>query len=329
MPLVDYNSSSSSEDATGGSARRRNSKRENESKALPTAKRQKKLPSLPETFDTGPKDDPSKHQGRRRTRPYVDGEYNAHLYLSLKIPSGFRTVLEDVLSVFQEEVPSHKIHSLLSSLHISLTHPLPLRRHQIDPLRAALADRLRSTRRSFRMSLASEIKVYYNRSTSTNAAASSAALRAEGEGSGGRAFIALRVGAGANELEDILDQIIHPLLEIYHLPKYHENPEFHTSFGWTLLQPTLDRASSEVIPNTMNPDGAAMVSEDTNAFIEETSDVRNEDHIRHSPFTDEMIKRINTVFREKIMDKQPQGGWEVDRVYLKAAKEVHVLHLGV
>lgn len=95
----------------------------------------------------------------------------------------------------------HELHSLLDppqpegassklpTLHISLTHPLPLRRSQINDLQSDLQNKLRDQGlRAFRLSLAAKIRMYYN------------GRRYGGEGVGGRAFLALRVGAGSTEV---------------------------------------------------------------------------------------------------------------------------------
>ncbi|WVW80048.1 hypothetical protein I302_102021 [Kwoniella bestiolae CBS 10118] len=320
MPLVEYDSSSDSDPdpdqehedrqiISNGRTKPKDQKRsESDEMIVRPMKRQRTLPSLPDTFETAPKDDPSLHQGRRRTRPYVDGEYNTHVYLSLSIPTGLRMILEEVLKAIQDELPTHTMHSLLSSLHISLTHPLPLRRHQIIPFRNALTDRLR-TGDKFRLSFASEIKVYYNR------------LEGGEEGSGGRAFVALRVGAGAKELESILDKVIHPLLEVNHFPKYHENPEFHTSFGWTLLQPTSGECDGTIAGDVDDYDTPNLP---TTPRDSSTTEFKS----KFTPFLDDLVKRINTKFEDAILERQPKGGWEVDTVQFRVAKEVHILPLG-
>ncbi|WWC68721.1 uncharacterized protein I206_102655 [Kwoniella pini CBS 10737] len=316
MPLVDYDSSGSEDevqdhhDIPAENLTRRALEGELKNRSN---KKQKTLPSLPETFATGSKDDPSLHQGRKRTRPYVDGEYNAHVYLSLSIPSSLRKVLEEILTSLQDQIPNHEIYSLVSSLHISLTNSLPLRRHQIIPFRNELTNRLKSIGK-FKLSFTSEIKVYYNRLTSGE------------EYSGGRAFLALRVGAGAFELDNILNKIIHPLLNINHLPTYHENPEFHTSFGWTLLRSTRDTLSSGQTVPTLVEDGEG--ESDMTASNFDIRSIKLDDKSKgNKPFTDDMVKRINVQFRERILDKQPKGGWVIDCVYFKVAKEVHILRL--
>ena len=173
------------------------------------------LPSVPSNYTVDPGDDPSQHQGRKRSRAYVPGELNAHIYLScrlltiqdraevsVKAPKPLRTALTDLAAQAQGELPRHTIHNLLETptpsqkageLHISITHPLPLRRSQVDPLRVELTSGVKSWARTrhlenIKCSLSGTPTVYYNGKATG------------GEGSGGRAFLALRVGAGAAEV---------------------------------------------------------------------------------------------------------------------------------
>ncbi|OCF32287.1 hypothetical protein I316_05955 [Kwoniella heveanensis BCC8398] len=338
MALVDYDSSdSSSEDdrprqtihharavitqaasSSGSGPLRRARKSSDDSGAddRPDTKRPRKLPSLPSSFALGPKDDPTLHQGRTRTRPYVDGDYNAHVYLSLTLPSALRTILEEYLVALRLLLKDHAIHSSLESLHISLTHPLPLRRHQIIPFREKLWAQLR-THGSFRLSLVGDAKVYYNRSQMQTQAAENKDDDDAGHASGGRAFFALRTGAGSVELKAMLDNIFHPILETMHLPTYHANPEFHTSFGWCLLNPHLP-AHDQVISTSK---ASATDGSDQPRPKEE------EDHMTRLSLRDVELAEFNARFREKILRSQPKGGWQVDSVKFKAGKEVTTLTL--
>lgn len=137
-----------------------------------------------------------------RSRPYVDGEYNTHVYLSCALIPILQTSLfsykltrdavsiswklSKILETIIAQLPPspNPIHSLLPNLHISLTRPVPLRRHQIQPFRDELASRLGQIC-PFKLSLVGSVKAYYNEVTG---------------GGSNRAFLALRVGAGAREV---------------------------------------------------------------------------------------------------------------------------------
>lgn len=102
------------------------------------------------------------------------------------------------------------------TLHVSLSHPLPLRRPLARTFPADVARALRGVP-AFRAGLAWPPKVYRN-----------APRRGPR-----RAFLALRTAAGARELRALLARV-DALLRTEHLPTYHAEPEFHTSFAWWL-----------------------------------------------------------------------------------------------
>lgn len=103
-----------------------------------------------------------------------------------------------------------------TSLHVSLTHPLPLRR-PLNETFARQIGRIIESQLAFVCSLVAEPKVYYN----------------QPKDGPRRAFLALRTGAGTPALHRMLERI-ETLLKREHLPLYHSNPEFHTSFAWWL-----------------------------------------------------------------------------------------------
>jgi len=157
------------------------------------------------------------------------------------------------------------------------------------------------------LSLASELKVYYN------------GRRYGGDGRGRRAFLALRVGAGSAEvrvsgnlwdetdprkLKTILERVIHPILGELHLPLYHETPEFHASFAWCLLQPTTGSTSSST----------------SEAALADQSETSSE--AASSPFTKEIVQELNGSFQQLILSTQPSAGWTISAVDLKISKDV-------
>lgn len=188
-----------------------------------TAYRRKVLPGLPSAYTVHSGDDPSKHQGRTRSRPFVEGEYNAHLFLScghigfrrsdwadlltwiVPVSRAFGKMIDDILDDTRQACSGHTLHSNLAPLsnaeasddqeekradrylplHVSLTHPLPLRRSQIDTFRLDVQQAIkRLSLAPFRLSFAGQVTGYVN------------GRRTGGEGSGKRAFLALRTSAG-------------------------------------------------------------------------------------------------------------------------------------
>ena len=118
----------------------------------------------------------------------------------MPIPRRLSETISALIDKTRQQCPKINLYSFLDSnlnrdtdgpsLHVSLTHPFPLRRSQIRPFQADLTKQLRTLEHlgGFKLSLAGQIKVYYN------------GKRYGGEGSGGRAFMAFRVGAGASEV---------------------------------------------------------------------------------------------------------------------------------
>jgi hypothetical protein len=107
----------------------------------------RKLPSLsPSLVTPVPIDNPAQHQGRVRTTPHVEGQYVAHIYVSLVVEreSSLNKVLLDVLADARARVPTLK--DLWSTgdlskkpeLHVSLSRPIYLRAHQRESLKSAV-----------------------------------------------------------------------------------------------------------------------------------------------------------------------------------------------
>ncbi|KAL7419733.1 poly(U)-specific 3'-to-5' RNA exonuclease [Cryptotrichosporon argae] len=304
MPLVHYASSDEDDNAPSSAA---------------PARKRRKLPALPQTYEAVI-DDPSAHQGRRRSRPYVDGDYNAHVYLTLDLPPSLRPVLASLLGAARARLAArHPTLDLVAiphdTLHVSLTHPFPLRRSQIAEFTADLARALAHARR-FRLSLAS-VKAYHN------------GARFGGDGHGGRAFLSLRVGAGAAEMSKLLDRI-HPLLERLHRPLYHTDPEFHTSVAWCLFP-----SSETVAPPAAGTDD--IVARHNDDGYSNGSNGRDKDGVANngedgdddapdladdvSPLMP-LVPALDIEFTPRVVKHQPPGGWTVAAVLLKVGKTV-------
>lgn len=137
--LVSYSGSSSSENE------------EEITPPLPVKKR--KLPALPSHLTLAvPLDDPSKHQGRTRTTPHVEGQWAAHVYVSLSLNGSLRGILERAVDIAKQEAASVRLVGSADSdtgtesvasvreLHVSLTRPFFLRTHQKEEMKRAVRD---------------------------------------------------------------------------------------------------------------------------------------------------------------------------------------------
>lgn len=116
-----------------------------------------KLPPLPSHLVVPvPTDDPSKHQGRTRTTPHVDGQWAAYVYVPVAIAAldhrPLRALVRRLLARAKEAVPS--LQPLAAGerqqpiagravegdleLHISLSRPIFIRSHQREDVKRAV-----------------------------------------------------------------------------------------------------------------------------------------------------------------------------------------------
>jgi hypothetical protein len=136
--------------------------------------------------------------------------------------------------------------------------------------------------------------------------------------------MALRVGAGAIEvclkilaggvliiqLNSIVDKVVHPILEKCHLPLYHTNPEYHASFAWCLVDTKAGSDSDSLSDETVDDSQSTEKAYGTKA-----------------PFSKELLEKLGLEFGPTILEKQPNGGWEVDHLVLRAGKSIYEIPL--
>lgn len=121
----------------------------------PTDKKQRKKRQLPalaaHLAPSVPLDDPSKHQGRTRTTPHVDGQWAAYVYVPVAVRGTLRRIVERAMGIARKgdggSGTSIDVHPLGSSdsnvaceLHVSLTRPFFLRAHQREEVKRAVRD---------------------------------------------------------------------------------------------------------------------------------------------------------------------------------------------
>jgi hypothetical protein len=123
----------------------------------------RRLPPLdPKVAVPVPVDDPSKHQGRIRTTPHVDGQFAAYVYAPIFPVQRLQRLLRGIFETIERQVES--FHSLVhfngdepvdenspglrtilpttmnGAPHLSLTRPMYLRAHQRDILKEAVKE---------------------------------------------------------------------------------------------------------------------------------------------------------------------------------------------
>ena len=129
------------------------------SPVAPPPPKKRKLPALPANLAPAvPLDDPSKHQGRTRTTPHVEGQWAAYVYAPLALRGALRRVVARAMDVAREGMAastSANLHVLgaedsgtggagtvadVRELHVSLTRPFFLRASQREDMKRAVRD---------------------------------------------------------------------------------------------------------------------------------------------------------------------------------------------
>jgi len=229
----------------------------------PEIKKKRKLPALaPHLSLAVPTDDPSKHQGRTRTTPHVDGQWAAHVYVPLALRGTLRRVVERAVELAKGEVtglrvlgggmgldPDKDAVAEVRELHISLTRPFFLRGHQREEMKRAVRDAARA-QPPFAASFAAFSDLTNDEHT--------------------RTFICMEVGAGHQELRALSDALT-PALHSFRQKEYYEQPRFHASFAWVLLDHPAQNSHSQApeplesapLPSTPPSGGPASENMDT------------------------------------------------------------------
>jgi len=151
--LVSYEYSTSEDEDQPGPPKEQ-PKSPSPSPPIPPSIKKRKLPALPAHLAPAvPTDDPSKHQGRTRTTPHVDGQWAAHVYVPLALRGTLRRVVERAVELAKGEVTGLRVLgggtgldsvAEVRELHISLTRPFFLRAHQREDMKRAVRDAARA-----------------------------------------------------------------------------------------------------------------------------------------------------------------------------------------
>ncbi|KAI0299597.1 hypothetical protein BC826DRAFT_906356 [Russula brevipes] len=222
----------------------------------PPIKKKRKLPALASHLAPAvPPDDPSKHQGRTRTVPHVDGQWAAYIYIPLALRGALRHVVARAVDVARGEArgvrtlggadldpnPDADLDAADSvadvrELHVSLTRPFFLRAHQREEMKRAVRD-VAKAHPPFAVSFAAFSDLTNDERT--------------------RTFLCMEVGAGHQELRALSDALT-PALHSFRQKEYYAEPRFHASFAWVLLDcPSQDSLSQAPEPLELEPPSAA------------------------------------------------------------------------
>ncbi|KAJ7242870.1 U6 snRNA phosphodiesterase Usb1 [Mycena haematopus] len=263
---------------------------ESDSAARPPKKR--KLPALSAIL-AGPEhvDIPSLHQGRQRTTPHVDGQYAAHVYVSVPLDRGSTLfkLLCQILESAKKMTPS--LHDFWSSaqpeLHISLSRPVYLRAHQKELMKHA-------------------VKLIAEKSLPFTASFARISEFVNDEGT--RIFLALEIGAGHHELTTLTTSLT-PTLRAIRQQEFYSSPRFHASIGWALL------ASSPQATHT-NGDQVPISSTSIKSKTTFVSLIPNE----YSQFPPALLPTLNEQYGSLLASSVKS--FDINEIRIKIGKEV-------
>ncbi|KAF8195512.1 hypothetical protein BJ912DRAFT_957271 [Pholiota molesta] len=207
LTLVSYSSSDEDENDHNKSV--------NEGKTIQTEPplKKRKLPPISSSLVlSGPIDNPALHQGRIRTTPHVEGQFAAHVYVSLALGrhSMLHKLVQDILRDAKEAIPTLR--------DIGLTGKPRCR----EDLKRAVKN-IAKEHKAFIVSFATLSELINDEKT--------------------RTFLTLEVGAGYHELRSLADALS-PTLQAIRQREYYVSPRFHASIGWALLHKAREAASN-------------------------------------------------------------------------------------
>lgn len=162
-------------------------------------------------------DQSSKHQGRKRQFPHIEGNFATHVYIEANIPDATSCAILTALEGLKSHVPDLNIFPELlegstKPLHLSLSRAVPIRFHQIQPLLKSLKAHLKQ-QVSFQIQFQGW-KVYVNDERS-------------------RTFLAVAVMQGSPEVCEAIVQV-DQAFQKHQLKLFYKEPSPHLSVAWLL-----------------------------------------------------------------------------------------------
>ncbi|PBK67775.1 hypothetical protein ARMSODRAFT_988898 [Armillaria solidipes] len=193
--------------------------------------KRKKLPTLSASLVVAaPIDNPSLHQGRKRNTPHVDGQWAAHVYISLGLnrKSAMFSLLSEAIQSAKDEIPTlndfwSKDGSVGPELHVSLSRPIYLRAYQREDLKRAVKS-LALTHPRFTLTFSTFAELVNDERT--------------------RTFLTIEVGAGHHQLSQ-LSNALAPTLQAFRQKDYYAEPRFHASIAWALRDETPSESQTQ------------------------------------------------------------------------------------
>ncbi|KAG5648388.1 hypothetical protein DXG03_004962 [Asterophora parasitica] len=270
----------------------------------PPAKR-RKLPSLSSSMLSPlPIDRLELHQGRIRTNPHVEGQWVAHVYVSLVVDrrSVLSRYMDDILTYsktvsptlndFWSNEPSKK-----RELHISLSRPTYLRAHQREDLKKVVKT-LSETFPPFTLCFATFSELINDERT--------------------RAFLTMELQRMAGALT--------PALQAIRQKEYYSDPRFHASIAWVLLdRPSPTENSS---PNVAGDSPTLDEGTPRNRMhaVGDSREPQAERFITIPHLPGNLVSDLNELYGAQISSTKA-GAFDVDAISVKIGKEVYTCRL--
>ncbi|KAF8158233.1 hypothetical protein B0H34DRAFT_797644 [Crassisporium funariophilum] len=269
----------------------------------------RKLPPISSSIIApGPIDNPALHQGRTRTRPHVEGQFAAHVYVSLALSrqSLLYRLLQDIFVDAKKTVPTLlEISPAQDSpqrpeLHISISRPIFLRAHQREDLKRAVK-KLAKAQKPFTVSFATLSELINDEKT--------------------RTFLTIEVGAGHHELRSLADALA-PALRAIRQQEYYDKPRFHASIAWALLNRPKDTSNSSPVTSDSNCSPRAPAEDPPVSSSDFTPGAMTPEPfptISHLPC--ELITSLNECYSARLSSPRV-GAFDVEEITMKIGKEI-------
>ncbi|KAI0034618.1 hypothetical protein K488DRAFT_77122 [Vararia minispora EC-137] len=276
-----------------------------------THPKRRKLPALSSNLTVPvPVDDPSKHQGRIRSSPHVEGQWTAYVYVALPLRSPENKHLTDVIRgafvrAASMEPNLHPLQSAINQkngadeLHISLTRPVYLRSHQREEFKQSVRRAAKARKPYVGFSFATFSQLTNDDQT--------------------RTFLCAEVGAGHHELRG-LTLSLSPTLRQLRQKDYYQSPRFHASFAWVLLRHPRDisPSTSDRVEDAMEQFREEVLTPVSAPAADSLSAHGSYRAVRSLP--DDLVDTLNCEFRRKLLS--PAAIFDVGEVRVKIGKDV-------